>query len=234
MNSEDNTFSIITVSYNSQDTIEETILSVINQDYKNFRYIIIDGGSSDQTLEIINKYKNKIDLLISEKDKGIYDAINKGIRYAKNSIIGILHSDDCFYSNKILNEYARAFEQNIDLVYANLIIVNNKKITRKWVSSKFQKNSFKKGWSPPHPTFFVKKEIYIKFGNYNLKYKIASDIDLMFRFLEIHNLKSYHLNIISVIMKTGGISNKNFINKIKLNIEIINILKDYITKKSLV
>ena len=230
MNNHSPTFSIITVTFNSDKTIEDTIKSVLNQTYKNFEYIIVDGGSSDTTLEIINKYSDRINKIVSEKDNGIYDAINKGISIAKNSIVGLLHSDDLFYSKNVLENYSRVFNDKIDLVYSNLIVVKKNKIIRKWRSSKFMTNSFKNGWSPAHPTFFVKKKYFNKYGKYKLNYKIASDIDLMFRFLEIHKLNSHYLDIYSVIMKSGGLSNKNLNNKIKLNIEIIDILKKYYGK----
>lgn len=225
-------FSIITVSFNSEATIEETILSVINQKYNKFEYIIIDGGSTDQTMNIIKKYEKNINKIISENDKGIYDAINKGIINSTNSIIGLIHSDDKFFSMDILSHYAKVFNEDIDIVFSNLNIVNkNNKIIRNWKSNSFKLNSFRDGWSPPHPTFFVKKKYYLEYGFYNLKYKIASDIDMMFRFLEIYKLKSFYLDITSVIMRSGGLSNKNIQNKVKLNLEIIKILKIYYGKK---
>ena len=222
-----NSFSIITVCYNSEKTIEATLLSVLNQTYKNFEYIIVDGKSSDATLNIINKYKNKIDKIISEKDQGIYDALNKGIAISKNDIIGFLHSGDVFTDDKILAEYNKNFNSEIDILFLNLKIINykNNKIIRNWKSSKYIKNSFFDGWTPPHPTFYAKRNCYIEFGSFNIQYKISSDIDLMFRFLEIYNLKSKYIDKYSVLMESGGLSNKNFINKIKLNLEIIQILK---------
>ena len=222
-----NSFSIITVCYNSEKTIEATLLSVLNQTYKNFEYIIVDGKSSDATLSIINKYKNKIDKIISEKDQGIYDALNKGIAISKNDIIGFLHSGDVFTDDKILAEYNKNFNSEIDILFSNLKIINykNNKIIRNWKSSKYRKNCFFDGWTPPHPTFYAKRNCYIEFGSFNIQYKISSDIDLMFRFLEIYNLKSKYLDKYSVLMESGGLSNKNFINKIKLNLEIIQILK---------
>lgn len=222
-----NSFSIITVCYNSEKTIEATLLSVLNQTYKNFEYIIIDGKSNDSTLSIINKYKNKIDKIISEKDHGIYDALNKGIAISKNDIVGFLHSGDVFTDNKILADYNKNFNSETDIVFSNLKIINykNNKIIRNWKSSEFRKNCFFDGWTPPHPTFYAKRNCFIEFGSFNTQYKISSDIDLMFRFLEINNLKSKYIDIYSVLMETGGLSNKNFVNKIKLNLEIIQILK---------
>ena len=222
-----NSFSIITVCYNSEKTIEATLLSVINQTYTNFEYIIIDGKSSDATLSIIKKYKNQIDKIVSEKDKGIYDALNKGIAMSKNDIVGFLHSGDVFTDNKILAEYNKNFNSGIDILFSNLKIINykNNKIIRNWKSSPYRKNCFFDGWTPPHPTFYAKRNCYIEFGSFNTQYKISSDIDLMFRFLEIYNLKSKYIDIYSVLMESGGLSNKNFINKIKLNLEILQILK---------
>jgi len=231
----DHSFSIITICYNCENSIEKTILSVLNQNYKNFEYIIIDGNSKDNTVNIINKYKTKIDKIIIENDKGIYDALNKGIALAKNEIIGFLHAGDIYFSNDVLTEYNRNFIEDIDIIYSNLIIKNysNNKIIRDWKSSQFLINNFYKGWSPPHPTFYAKKKCYINNGNFDLNYKISSDIDLMFRYLEVKKIKSRYINKYSIIMESGGLSNKNILNKIKLNLEIIKILKSHNPKFSI-
>ncbi len=173
--------SFIIVVYNSKNTIKETIESVLHQDYPLIEYIIIDGQSNDGTLDIIKMYKDKISKLISEKDNGIYDAMNKGIKLANGDIIGILNSDDIFENNKVISKVVKIFKTNsINSLYADLKYVNRydtDKIIRYWKSSPFIKNSFKNGWHPPHPTFFVKKEIYEKYGYYNLNFKISADFE---------------------------------------------------------
>ena len=154
--------SIITVTYNSAATLEQTILSVLDQSYQNIEYVILDGGSTDETLQIIEKYKTKISKFISEKDNGLYDALNKGIDLASGDIIGFLHSDDFYIDNTIIDQYAKTFIKNhSDAVYSDLFYVDRNdtnKIIRKWKSGNHKPNSFLHGWMPPHPTFFVKKE----------------------------------------------------------------------------
>jgi glycosyltransferase involved in cell wall biosynthesis len=155
--------SIITVVYNNKDTIKDAIESVLNQTYKNIEYIIIDGGSTDGTIDIIKSYRDKIDKFISEKDNGIYDAMNKGLKLASGDIVGILNSDDIYFNeNVILNVVAKFEESKTDSIYGDLYYVDEndlQKIQRYWKSSEFKEGSFAKGWHPPHPTFFVKKEV---------------------------------------------------------------------------
>lgn len=219
--------SIITVCYNSQSTILDTIKSVNNQNYKFIEHIFIDGKSEDNTVNIIKKNSNLNTILISEKDCGIYDAMNKGIKLASGEIILILNSDDMFYKEDTLNKIVEVFvtNKNIDLVYGNLIITKKNRILRKWRSGKYIRDSFLKGWCPPHPAFVVKKKVYEKYGDFNLKYKYAADIDLMFRFLMKFNCKYYYLDEILINMKAGGVSN-NLKNIILQNIENINIFKN--------
>lgn len=222
--------SVITVCYNSAKTIKDTMLSVNQQLYKNKEHLVIDGNSSDNTLEIIKKNSSKETIIISEKDKGIYDAMNKGINLAKGDIIGILNSDDLYANNNVLSKVASVFRKNnkIDSCYSDLIYIdkiNISKIIRYWKSSNFIQGSFSKGWSPPHPTLFVRRSVYKLFGNFNLSYRIASDADLMIRFFETHKIKSLYIPEVWVKMRTGGISNRSIKNILTQNLEILSILK---------
>ena len=213
--------SIITVSYNSAKTIEETIHSVLNQDYKNIEYIVIDGASSDNTVEIINRYKADIAHVVSEPDKGIYDAMNKGIKIATGNLIGILNSDDVYENSSVISNIISALEGN-DAVYADLVYVqqnNLNRIKRVWKSGKYKVNSFLYGWMPPHPTFFVKKECYTKYGLYNTNLNSAADYELMLRFIHKNKITvGYYENVI-VKMRLGGVSNATIKNRFKANRE---------------
>lgn len=213
--------SIITIAYNSEDTIEDTILSVINQTYKNIEYIIVDGGSTDKTIEIIEKYKENIQTFISEPDKGIYDAMNKGIRLATGELIGILNSDD-FYANKnVIKNIAEHIKEN-DSIYADLVYVDRKdtdKVIRYWKSGEYKKNAFLKGWMPPHPTFFLKKAIYEQYGTYNLSLKSAADYELMLRVLHKEKITTIYYPEIITKMRVGGQSNASISNRLKANKE---------------
>lgn len=215
--------SIITVAYNSAETIEETIQSVISQDYPLIEYIIIDGKSSDQTLEIVRQYEDKIATLVSEKDNGIYDALNKGIALATGDVIGLIHADDLYANYQVISDVINQFKQsNADAVYADLNYVDRidtNRIIRKWRSGKYQDGLFKKGWMPPHPTFFVKRECYTKYGSFNLKLRSSADYELMLRFIHVNKIRLSYLPKMIVNMRAGGQSNVSLLNRIKGNKE---------------
>lgn len=214
---------IITVTYNSASTLEETILSVINQTYKNIEFIIIDGKSTDATLTIINKYKNAITGFVSERDNGIYDALNKGIAMATGDVIGVLHSDDFFTDDNVITKVVQQFtHQQCDALYADLFYVgkdNTNKIIRKWKTGELKTHSFLFGWMPPHPTFFVKKEIYTKYGAFDLNFKTSADYELMLRLMYRYKIKTAYLPEYIIKMRMGGQSNLNTKNRILANLE---------------
>jgi len=216
-------FSIITVSYNSSETIADTVKSVVGQNYPEVEYLIVDGGSKDGTMEILKEFTNNIDVLISEPDKGIYDAMNKGINKAQGDIIGILNSDDIYADKEVINDIGELFKNpKTQAVYADLVYVDRKnpeKIIRKWVSGKYFPGSFKKGWMPPHPTFFVRKSVYVKHGLFNLDFSSAADYELMLRFIHKHQLKIDYLARTIIKMRVGGQSNVSFKNRLKANRE---------------
>ncbi len=209
--------SLITVSYNAENTIGRCIESVIRQNFKNIEYIIIDGGSSDKTTQIINLYKAHINLFLSEPDEGIYDAMNKGIKMASGHIIGMLNADDYFADNDILNDTAWVFNnQNNDVLYGDLDYVDfQSKIIRKWRSGEFSLRAFNWGWMPPHPTFYCKRSLFQKFGFYSLGYGTAADYELMLRFMYYHKLNAFYLKKVMIKMNTGGVSNKNIMSRVK-------------------
>jgi glycosyltransferase len=215
--------SIITVTYNSAQTLEQTIQSVLSQDYPNLEYIIVDGKSTDSTLTIIEKYRDKISHFVSEKDDGIYYAINKGINLATGDIIGVLHADDFYIKNDVLTGIAETFKMNeADAVYADLYYVdknNTDKIIRTWKSGSFSPNKFLWGWMPPHPTFFVKKDCYTKYGVFNTTLHSAADYEMMLRLLYKHKIKAAYLPEFIVKMRVGGQSNASLNNRVKANNE---------------
>jgi glycosyltransferase involved in cell wall biosynthesis len=211
--------SLITVAYNAQDTIERCIISVLGQKSHNIQYIVIDGGSTDNTIQIINKYKDKIDIFITEPDHGIYDAMNKGIAQATGDIIGTLNADDFFADDHILNDVMEAFNgQGNNILYGNLDYIDqNGKTIRKWRSAKYKSGMFNWGWMPAHPTFYCRKVLFDELGIYKLDYGSAADYELMLRFIHNKNNRShiYYLDKVMVKMMTGGISNKSFNNRVK-------------------
>ena len=215
--------SVITATYNSASTIESSLLSFINQDYENKELIIIDGGSTDETLSIIEKYKSAVTTIISEKDNGIYDALNKGISLATGDVIAILHSDDFYIHNHVLSKVIETFiAYKSDSVYGNLIYVDRidtNRIIRKWISGNYIHGKFIQGWMPPHPAFFVKKECYNRYGKFNLSLRSSADYELMLRFLHKHKISTAYLNEFLVKMRIGGQSNVSLKNRIKANRE---------------
>lgn len=222
--------SIITVSLNSANTIEDCIKSVVNQSYKNIEYIIIDGDSTDGTLDIIKKYANKISFWISKKDHGVFDAMNKGINLATGEIVGIINSDDIYFDDFVIENIVEFItKKNVDTCYGNLIYVDRKntnRIIRFWKSGKYNKTKFKRGWMPPHPTFFVKNQIYKRYGSFNLKFPIVADYEIMIRFLYKHNISTVYIPKVLVKMRTGGQSKPSIINIINNNISCYRAWKE--------
>ena len=220
--------SIITATFNSEKTICSTLQSVDNQTYKNIEHIVIDGKSTDKTLEIVAKFSS-VSKVISEKDSGVYFALNKGIKKASGDVIGFLHADDFFANDLILEKIAEKFKDtNADILYADLDYVafeNQKKIIRHWKSGDFSFKKLKKGWMPPHPTFYVKKSIYDRLGYFDTSFSIAADYDLMLRFLSDKTLKVVYLPEVTVKMRVGGISNRNLKNILQKSREDLRAMK---------
>ncbi len=208
--------SLVTISYNSSKTIKETLTSVKNQTYSNLEHIIVDGKSSDNTLEICNKYPH-ISKIISESDKGVYDAFNKGLKVASGHIVGFLNSDDVFYDKNVLKTIADNFDDQTDCVFGNLDYINVEgKVVRKWRSKSFHKGAFSEGWMPAHPTFYCRKSIYDQLEGYDDSFDIAGDFELMLRFLEKNNISSKFIDQTLIKMMAGGISNNGIKSKIKI------------------
>lgn len=212
--------SIITATYNSSATIVDAIRSVQQQTYQNIEHIIIDGLSADDTIEKITSVDPQIKI-VSEKDNGIYDAMNKGIAAATGDIIGILNSDDFYKDQFVLEKVARFFAvDRCDALYGDLLYVDANdlnKVKRKWISGVHQRKDFLKGWMPPHPTFFIRKECYDQYGVFNLQLGSAADYELMLRMMYKHRIKTAYLPEIMIYMRTGGVSNKNISNRLKAN-----------------
>lgn len=229
--------SIITVCLNSVDTIRDTIISVLSQDYPNIEYIIVDGESQDGTMKIVEEYRDRIAVIMSEPDKGIYDAMNKGIAVATGDIVGILNSDD-FYSDA--TSVRRLVEQmlrtNADCVFADVVFVdstNTDRVTRYYDSSKFFPERLRYGWMPAHPSLMVKRTIYLRYGNYKLDYKIASDFEMIVRLLLCAGLNYAYLPHVVIKMRTGGVSTKGLRARWILNREIVRACRSNGIKTSL-
>jgi glycosyltransferase involved in cell wall biosynthesis len=215
-------FSIITATYNSGLTVRDTLNCIGQQDYKDIEHIIIDGGSTDSTLKIVSEFAH-VSKIISSKDKGIYDAMNKGIAAATGDVIGILNSDDIYVSPNVISTVAKVFsDPNIKTSYADLQYVhqdNLNKVVRTWKSGNFSKRNFFYGWMPPHPTFFVCKEVYEKVGLFNINLRSASDYEMMLRILIKHEIPTHYIPEVIVKMRAGGMSNASFKNRITANKE---------------
>lgn len=224
--------SIITACFNSADTIRDTIESVLAQDYADLEYIIVDGKSTDDTLKIVNEYAPRISKVVSEKDDGIYFALNKGISLATGDVIGILHADDLYTGRTVLSCVMEKM-QIADAVYGDLQYVdrsNTNKIIRNWKSGHYHAGLFRKGWMPPHPTFFLKKKCYGQHGVFNTTFKTAADYELMLRMIHKHGISVAYIPEVLVKMRVGGVSNVTLKNRINANREdkrawIINGLK---------
>ena len=216
--------SIVTVVYNCVNTIRGCIDSVLAQDYDDVEYIIIDGGSNDGTVDVVNEYKSGIARFVSEKDKGIYDAMNKGVRMATGDVVGILNADDFFYSNDTLSKIAAAFKGNaqLDATIADIVFVNenNSRILRQYHAKKWRPSKFAWAFMPPHPYFLCKRRLFDELGYYKIDYKIAADYELLIRYLYVNKINYQYLPISTTRMRMGGVSTKTLNSIITLNKEI--------------
>ncbi|AFR02750.1 glycosyl transferase [Pectobacterium carotovorum subsp. carotovorum] len=221
--------SIITATYNSAKTISDTLKSLNAQTYPDIEYIIIDGGSKDNTLSLIKSSCSRVSVIISEPDKGIYDALNKGILSATGDIIGFLHSDDFFaYPDAVKDIVDAMRESNADAVYGDLNYISstdNDVIVRKWVSGGFDINKMKLGWMPPHPTFYMKRACYQRFGSFDLSYRISADYDSLLRYLWIHKVTVKYIPKVIINMRVGGMSNRSLSNMIMKTKEDVKAMK---------
>lgn len=221
--------SLISATYNSAKTVRDTLQSIADQTYQNIEHIIIDGASKDNTLEIVKQFPH-VAKMVSEPDKGIYDAMNKGIKAATGDIIGILNSDDFYQDANLIQKVVDAFLQNeIDAVFGDVTFVNPnnlQKVVRYYSSKHFHPKKFEFGYMPAHPTFFTKKEVYEKYGVFKTNYRISADYELLIRLLYVHKLKYQYLNYSMVTMRTGGASNSGLKQIYILNQEIIRACKE--------
>ncbi|AEW03006.1 glycosyl transferase [Niastella koreensis] len=227
--------SIITATYNSANTVRDTLACIASQRYANIEHIIVDGLSKDNTLDIVKQFPH-VAKVISEKDKGIYDAMNKGVQQATGDVIGILNSDDFYSDPFVLEKVAAAFKNPaVEAVYGDLQYVkqdNVQVVTRTWKSGKYQKRFLYYGWMPPHPTFFVRRNIYDKCGLFNITLRSAADYELMLRVLLKHNTQVEYIPEVLVKMRAGGMSNASLKNRLRANREDemawkLNDLKPY-------
>jgi len=203
--------SIITVCFNNAKTIEDTIKSVLSQDYNNIEYIVVDGGSTDGTLDILKKYQGQIYRCISEMDNGIYDAMNKGTKLATGDVVAFLNSDDFYVDQNIVSKMLEFIQSNnLDAAYGDVVYVkrdNVNQVVRFWKTGKYIKGSFRHGWAIPHPVFFCRRKYFEQYGYFESGFKIAADFELMLRFIEKNQIKVGYLPEVIVKMRTGGKAN---------------------------
>lgn len=215
--------SVITVCFNSQATLEDTLKSVAGQNHPDIEHIVVDGNSTDGTMAIVNRYRDKLARVVSEPDQGAYDAMNKGIALASGDVVGILNADDVYADPAALASVAAAFDSPaIEVCYADLVYVDQhdtSRIVRYWQSTDYRPGLFRTGWMPAHPTFFVRRTVYDKFGMFDLKFKLQSDFELTMRLLEVHGVKSVYIPRILVKMRTGGMTNNSYLNVLEGNLE---------------
>jgi len=224
--------SIVTATFNSEKTVRDTIESVLSQSFTDYEYLIVDGGSKDSTLDIIREYEPKFNGRMrwkSERDKGIYDAMNKGFKWADGDVLMLINSDDLFARTDALELVVTEFDKHPDTdgVYANLYYVsqnNTDSIVRVWKTG--EQKSMRYGWLPAHPTFYVKRECYEKYGYFNLNYPLAADFELMLRFIEGHEIKLSYLPEYLVKMRLGGATSKNIQNIYRQDVETIRAFKE--------
>lgn len=221
--------SIITAAYNSAMTIHEAINSVSGQDYNNIEHVVVDGASADDTVTVIKGCQSRVSCLITEPDDGIYDALNKGIAIATGDVIGFLHSDDLFFDENVLSVVMDAFDKyQCDIVYGDLVYVskhNPENIVRFWKSGDFRRWKIFFGWMPPHPAFFMRRELYLKYGTFDVGFKISSDYESLVRYLWKNKPNVVYVPMVLTKMRVGGVSNRSLTNILIKMIEDVQVMK---------
>jgi glycosyltransferase involved in cell wall biosynthesis len=221
--------SVITATYNCQDTLIDTLESVFSQSHHSVESIVIDGASTDGTLAVLESYRSRLNVLISEQDKGIYDALNKGIRNATGDVIGFLHADDVFENSEVLAKIATAFQDAAVLaVYGDLVYVRHGdigQVIRYWKSGFYNDEALSRGWMPPHPTFYVRRSVYERLGAFDVRYRIAADYDSIVRFLAVEKIHTVYIPEVLVRMRAGGISNRSLKTIIRKTLEDYDVVR---------
>jgi len=223
--------SVVTVAYNAADTISDTLESVAAQNHDSIEHIVIDGASSDETMRVVDGYRNSLAQVVSEPDDGIYHAMNKGIALTTGDVIGTLNADDMYMHDGVMKRVAEAFEDpSVEACYGDLIYVDRDRLDktiRYWTSRDYRPGLFERGWLPAHPTFFVRREVYEKHGLFDLKYNIQSDFELTMRFLALRKINSMYIPEILIRMRMGGTTNNSVMNFIKGNLESYRACKSH-------
>ena len=223
------TISVVTAVFNRRGTIADALESVLSQRHPLVETIIVDGGSQDGTLDVLEEYRPRLAKMVSERDDGIYDALNKGIRMSSGDVVGFLHADDLFADDEALSRVAAAFaDPTVDAVYGDLVYVqkeNVDRIVRLWRAGTFTRASLRRGWMPPHPTFYVRRSVYEKLGGFDTRYRIAADYDCMLRFLFAARIKVTYVPAIMVRMRVGGVSNGSLGNMVRKSSEDYRIVR---------
>ncbi len=221
--------SIITACYNREATIEKCVASLATQTHPDIEWIVVDGGSSDRTLEVLGRAARLPDVLISERDDGIYDALNKGLSKASGEVVGFLHSDDFYPNDDVLTSVAERFEDSsVDAVYGNLEYVyahQPQRVLRSWKSEAYARDRFATGWMPPHPTFYMRRRHYEELGCFDPSYEIAADYESMLRYLWTHQLHALHMPKVLMRMRAGGVSNRSLGNMLRKSGEDLRAMK---------
>ncbi|MBC7489088.1 MAG: glycosyltransferase [Glaciimonas sp.] len=220
---------VITAVYNRHQTVCQALDSVLSQSYPAVESIVIDGASTDGTLAVLEPYRSRLGILISESDQGIYDALNKGIKHATGEVVGFLHADDVFENSEVLSKVAVAFEDpTIDAVYGDLVYVRYDdigQVIRYWKSGLYDDAALARGWMPPHPTFYVRRSVYERLGGFDTRYRIAADYDTVLRFLAVGKIRAAYIPEVLVRMRAGGISNRSLKTIVRKSLEDMGVLR---------
>lgn len=220
---------MVTAVFNRHQTVVQAIDSVLSQSYEAVESIVIDGGSTDGTLTELQPYRMRLGVFISERDQGIYDALNKGIMHATGDVVGFLHADDVFENSDVLSKVAAAFlDSAVDAVYGDLVYVrhdNIGQVIRYWKSGLYDDAALARGWMPPHPTFYVRRSVYERLGGFDTRYRIAADYDTVLRFLAFSKIRAAYIPEVLVRMRAGGISNRSIKTIVRKSIEDIEVLR---------